>query len=264
MAIDSTVYGSVIAALFCTALICLIFIPHFLSVISAVLSVLSISFGIFGLLSLWGVDLDPLSMAALLMAIGFSVDYIAHISYHYYKTPPGHPRKRIAHALDVIGWPMMQVGLSTVVGLSPLLFKQSYLAMVFFKTITVVVFLGMFHGLVVLPAILTMLTANPRSTDSSADSSERSSQRSTERKESFYKVRFFVRFNRHNSFQSQHLIKAISKDIGWKGIVKKTTSFRRDKIEPLSAAELENTVYTGPTALIHKIPLGRSTSNARD
>jgi hypothetical protein len=28
-------------------------------------------------------------MAALLMAIGFSVDYIAHISYHYYKTPKG-------------------------------------------------------------------------------------------------------------------------------------------------------------------------------
>lgn len=104
MAIDSTVLGSVIAALVCTAIICLIFIPHLMSVVSAVFSVFSVSFGIFGLLSLWGVDLDPLSMAALLMAIGFSVDYIAHISYHYYKTPMGHPRKRMEHALGVIGW----------------------------------------------------------------------------------------------------------------------------------------------------------------
>lgn len=79
MSIDSTVIGSVIAALICTAIICLIFIPHLMSVVSAVFSVFSISFGIFGLLCLWGVDLDPLSMAALLMAIGFSVDYIAHI-----------------------------------------------------------------------------------------------------------------------------------------------------------------------------------------
>lgn len=53
---------------------------------AAVFSVFSISWGIFGLLSLWNVDLDPLSMAALLMAIGFSVDFTAHISYHYYKS----------------------------------------------------------------------------------------------------------------------------------------------------------------------------------
>ena len=87
MSIDRTVVGSVAAALVCTACICLIFIPHVLSVISAVFSVFSISWGIFGILSLWNVDLDPLSMAALLMAIGFSVDFTAHISFHYYKAP---------------------------------------------------------------------------------------------------------------------------------------------------------------------------------
>lgn len=56
---------------------------------AAVFSVFSVSWGIFGLLALWEVDLDPLSMAALLMAIGFSVDFTAHISYHYYKAPYG-------------------------------------------------------------------------------------------------------------------------------------------------------------------------------
>jgi len=109
-------------------------------------------------------------------------------------------------ALTVIGYPMVQVkytrifiinlfsytyiiylkvGVSTIVALLPLLFKQSYLAMVFLKvsflyyknihinfksptyfykfqlifqkTIIVVVSLGMFHGLVLLPAILTAL-----------------------------------------------------------------------------------------------------------
>lgn len=84
---------------------------------------------------------------------------------------------------------MAQVGLSTIVALSPLLFKQSYLALVFLKTIIVVVVLGMLHGLVLLPAVLTMITRyRPSSKESSAESSERSSQRSTERKESFYRV----------------------------------------------------------------------------
>uniref|UniRef100_A0AC34FFP7 SSD domain-containing protein n=1 Tax=Panagrolaimus sp. ES5 TaxID=591445 RepID=A0AC34FFP7_9BILA len=186
MSIDHTVFGSVAAALACTAIICFIFIPHVLSVIAAVFSVFSISWGIFGLLALWGVDLDPLSMAALLMAIGFSVDFTAHISFHYYKAPKIHPRKRMESALGIIGWPMTQVGISTIVALLPLLFKQSYLALVFLKTIVVVVLLGMFHGLILLPAVLTMITSYTpsKSGDSSAESSERSSQ-SSQRKESY-------------------------------------------------------------------------------
>ena len=42
--------------------------------------------GVFGFLTLWGVGIDPFSMASLLMSIGFSVDICAHISYHYYES----------------------------------------------------------------------------------------------------------------------------------------------------------------------------------
>uniref|UniRef100_A0A914HRW6 SSD domain-containing protein n=1 Tax=Globodera rostochiensis TaxID=31243 RepID=A0A914HRW6_GLORO len=175
MSIDQTVLGSVAAALLCTCMVCLVFIPHFLSVVAAVFSVFSISCGIFGFLALWGVDLDPLSMAALLMAIGFSVDFTSHISYHYYKAPDGNAQVRMQQTLTVIGWPMVQVGLSTIVALLPLLLKQSYLAMVFLKTIVVVVCLGMFHGLVILPAVLTALPSTEDSKSSSTSSSSHSS-----------------------------------------------------------------------------------------
>ncbi|KAI6238028.1 Patched-related protein 9 [Aphelenchoides fujianensis] len=229
------VTGSVLATLLCTVAICLFFIPHVLSILAASFAILSCSFGIFGLLSHWGIALDPLSLASL--------DHGPHISYHYYKTPHGHPRKRIEHALGTIGWPMVQVGTSTIVALSPLLFKQSYLALVFLKTIVVVVLLGMFHGLVVLPVVLPMITRYQPT--SSAESSERSSQRSTERKESFYKT--------------QHLIKAMRK--GEAGAGRRLAHEERDRVTPLSVAELEDTVGKG-VQLVHKIPLGRSSSNA--
>ncbi|PIO55772.1 hypothetical protein TELCIR_22840, partial [Teladorsagia circumcincta] len=108
LAIDSTVWGSMGAALLCTAIACFIFIPNLACIITACFSVLSITLGILGLLSLWGIDLDPLSMAALLMAVGFSVDFTSHIAYHYYKSKQQDPALRLEETLTSIGWPLIQ------------------------------------------------------------------------------------------------------------------------------------------------------------
>uniref|UniRef100_A0A915PYW1 SSD domain-containing protein n=1 Tax=Setaria digitata TaxID=48799 RepID=A0A915PYW1_9BILA len=157
LTIKSTIIWSVLAAFCCTAAACFIFIPNIISIICAVYSVFSISVGIFGLLSHLGVDLDPITMAALLMAIGFSVDFTTHISYHFYKTTAKDSRGRLEEALITIGWPMLQVAISTIVALLPLLKKQSYLSMVFMKTVTITVGFGIFHSLVILPALLTAI-----------------------------------------------------------------------------------------------------------
>ncbi|CAD6191995.1 unnamed protein product [Caenorhabditis auriculariae] len=232
MAIDSTIWSSVAAALLCTAIACFMFIPNTTCIIASCYSVFSITIGILGILSLWAVDLDPLSMAALLMAIGFSVDFSSHIAYHYYKSKQPEPVHRIEETLTCIGWPLVQVGLSTIVAVAPLLFKQSYLAMVFLKTIVVVVLLGMFHGLVVLPALLAAFTKRKQvpSTPSSMPESERSSTRSVERKESFYRT--------------QKLINRINQEI-W-----------HSKVAPKTPEEL-----CGKPALKHNIALGRTLSS---
>lgn len=65
--------------------------------------------------------------------------------------------KRLEVTLTRIGWPLMQVGLSTILALLPLMFKRSYLALVFIKTVMVVVTLGMVHGLIIMPAVLTAI-----------------------------------------------------------------------------------------------------------
>lgn len=60
------------------------------------------------------------------MAIGLSIDFVAHISFHYHRQhsatiPSGNndstqsPRQCLRAALHSIAWPMIQAGLSSIV-----------------------------------------------------------------------------------------------------------------------------------------------------
>lgn len=49
-------------------------------------SLLSISMGVCGGLSLWGSDLDSVSMGCIVMAIGLAVDFSIHICYRYHRS----------------------------------------------------------------------------------------------------------------------------------------------------------------------------------
>uniref|UniRef100_A0A915DZY2 SSD domain-containing protein n=1 Tax=Ditylenchus dipsaci TaxID=166011 RepID=A0A915DZY2_9BILA len=105
-------------------------------------SVLSINLGVFGLLFYWDIDLDPISMTTTLMAIGLSVDFVAHISFHYYKGDIEDRKERLRHALVSIAWPMMQAALSTVLSLLILATIHAYMVQVFVKVVTIVVSLA--------------------------------------------------------------------------------------------------------------------------
>ncbi|CAD5214727.1 unnamed protein product [Bursaphelenchus xylophilus] len=147
-------------ALFCMIVVLILFTPNLSTVIPGVGSVLSINAGVFGLIFYWGIDLDPISMASTLMAIGFSVDFVAHITFHYYKGEIADKRERLRHALVSIAWPMVQAGSSTVLSLLVLATIHAYMVQVFVKVVTLVVCLGLLHGLIVLPIIFAWIPFN--------------------------------------------------------------------------------------------------------
>uniref|UniRef100_A0A914RTK8 Uncharacterized protein n=1 Tax=Parascaris equorum TaxID=6256 RepID=A0A914RTK8_PAREQ len=87
--------------------------------------------GVFGFITLWGIDLDPISMATLIMSIGLSVDFPAHITFHYYRTglDPSFTsiKERMLHSLIAIGFPLLQCSASTILFVLCLLLVPCYM-----------------------------------------------------------------------------------------------------------------------------------------
>uniref|UniRef100_A0A1B0DGD4 Uncharacterized protein n=1 Tax=Phlebotomus papatasi TaxID=29031 RepID=A0A1B0DGD4_PHLPP len=149
--IQSMVIGAMIMML-----ISFIFIPNILCSLWVAFSIVSIELGVAGYMSLWDVNLDSISMINLIMCIGFSVDFTAHICYTYMSSKAKNPDDRVREALYSLGLPIVQGSFSTILGVVALLLADSYIFLVFFKMVFLVIFFGAMHGLFLLPVLLSL------------------------------------------------------------------------------------------------------------
>ncbi|KAE9550795.1 hypothetical protein FO519_005998 [Halicephalobus sp. NKZ332] len=156
----SDTWQSVLGAVACMGIVCYIFLNSWFAVIIATTAVLSICTGILGLISWWGIDLDPISMAAMIICVGSSCDLPAHTSFHYYlatvRRKDANPEEKLGHCLSTIAFPAIQAAVSMVLCVSSLLFVHLYMSTVFVKTMTLCVILCNLHALVFIPAFLVM------------------------------------------------------------------------------------------------------------
>uniref|UniRef100_A0A9J2PDX6 SSD domain-containing protein n=1 Tax=Ascaris lumbricoides TaxID=6252 RepID=A0A9J2PDX6_ASCLU len=149
---------SSVCTLVCMVLVCLLFISHTSAVLIATFSIVSTCIGVLGILSLWGVDLDPIVMSAVIMSVGFSVDIPAHVTYHFYKTSGTTVHGRLQRCLAAIMFPILQAALSTLLCVLSLLFVPIHMAVVFVKTMVLVVVIGLIHGLIVIPVLFNVMS----------------------------------------------------------------------------------------------------------
>lgn len=70
-------------------------------------------FELFALMYVWDVSLNMISTINLVMAIGFSVDYSAHIAHAYVLSNERRPEDRAIHALSTMGASVLMGGTSS-------------------------------------------------------------------------------------------------------------------------------------------------------
>ncbi|GMS98574.1 hypothetical protein PENTCL1PPCAC_20749 [Pristionchus entomophagus] len=147
---------NIIIALICMIGIALVLIPQPMCSFWVAIACASIDFGVIGYMTLWDVKLDAISMITIIMSIGFSVDYSAHITYGYVVSPHPEAKDKIRDALAALGWPLIQGGLSTILAVSVLADVPAYMIVTFFKTVVLAISIGLLHGILFLPVFLSI------------------------------------------------------------------------------------------------------------
>ncbi|XP_030621326.1 patched domain-containing protein 3-like [Chanos chanos] len=153
--IVSNTIQNIIVATVIMLCISLLLIPNPVCSLWVTLAIASVITGVAGFMALWDVNLDSISMINLVICIGFSVDFSAHISYAFVSSKKSSGNERAIDALYNLGYPIIQGAVSTVAGVVVLSAAQSYIFRTFFKIMFLVILFGVAHGIVFIPVFLT-------------------------------------------------------------------------------------------------------------
>ena len=91
------------------------------------------------------------------MSIGLLIDFIMHILLRYYESPEKTKEAKIRDTIKSMGAALILGGLSTCLGVLPLAFSSSKLLRTLFTTFIGMLFLGLSHGLIFLPVVLSLV-----------------------------------------------------------------------------------------------------------
>lgn len=149
--IRGTTISSVAAVTFAT----LILIPHWTAVFFAFPLICILYIDFLGVLQWAGVKVNPVSYVTLVMAIGLLVDYLLHILLRYYETP-GNRQEKVIEVLRSMGSSVLMGGITTFLGTIPLAFSSSEIFTTVFIAFITLVVLGISHGLILLPVLLSI------------------------------------------------------------------------------------------------------------
>uniref|UniRef100_A0A5S6QSL0 SSD domain-containing protein n=1 Tax=Trichuris muris TaxID=70415 RepID=A0A5S6QSL0_TRIMR len=159
-----TLIQDILAAVTAMVLVVMLFISSCWSIIWVGIAIVSICLGVIGILSFWRVHIDMISMITITMSIGLSVDYIAHATYHYSSAYGVTPYDRLVVTYRNVAIPTVQSGLLAIAGVSALVLLESHMVETFVKTVFLVVLIGMAHGLIFMPALLSTIMRNMNGT----------------------------------------------------------------------------------------------------
>lgn len=137
--------------------VCTLFTQHPSGPILALLVIIMVDVDLVAFMVVVGYHLNTLTFIILVMSIGLVADYVLHVLHSYFHVHAFTRTDRIVLALEQIGGSVLLGGLTTLLGVSALAFSSGQALFTFFVVFGAMVGLGLLHGLVFLPVVLSLL-----------------------------------------------------------------------------------------------------------
>ncbi|XP_059545908.1 protein patched homolog 2 isoform X2 [Myotis daubentonii] len=147
--------------LVCTFLVCALLLlnPWTAGLIVLVLAVMTVE--LFGIMGFLGIKLSAIPVVILVASVGIGVEFTVHVALGFLTTQ-GSRNLRAARALEHTFAPVTDGAVSTLLGLLMLAGSNfDFIVRYFFVVLTVLTLLGLLHGLVLLPVLLSILGPPP-------------------------------------------------------------------------------------------------------
>jgi len=146
--------------------VCALLLAHVPLAFLVLVMVALIDIELLGYAYLVGFSYNSVTVINGLVTVGLAVDYNAHIA-HAFRHGSGSRLDRARFSLNHIGGAVFTGGISTFLAVLPMAAAQSYIFEVFFRMLSFMVLCSLFHGLCVLPVILSFV--GPKGTEDGED-----------------------------------------------------------------------------------------------
>lgn len=155
VAVDELIL-TIISGVVSVTLISFIFIPHWSAACFVLPMIMVLYINLLGTIRFFGLDINGLTYICVVVAIGLLVDFLMHVLLRYYEARPDQTREdRVKETLQTMGISIMVGGLTTLVGVLPLVFSSVNIFLTVFYAFFAMITLGVSHGLILMPVILS-------------------------------------------------------------------------------------------------------------
>jgi Niemann-Pick C1 protein len=155
--IPSQLKQTTIIGIISVTLVSVFFMPHWSGALFVGPLTMMLYVDLLGIFQFANISIKGVSYVCLVMAIGLLVDYALHVMLRFQESTKSTRNEKARDVLESTGASVLSGGMTTFLGVLPLVFATSRILTIFVISLISVVLVGLLHGLMFMPVVLSII-----------------------------------------------------------------------------------------------------------